>query len=247
MNGDGINWKPDFILNFWICWYTDLIWENKKFENFFQIWRIFWAAKEKEFLVPQFINFWEISSVYSSEKIIFDKGEISEKNINFVEMESFWIEYILEKTWIPRAYFKFPFDKIWSFDTKNFKQKLPEIKNLLQENIDYKKLFQKIEKFLEKNNKKLFSNKFEKEFLFLEKNSNKIWNLTFQDKNNFEKLFFKYKSLSKLEEKSEKIFEILEKIFSKEEKFFNDEKKNFKIKKNFLIEKINFEIEKYLV
>ena len=97
---------------------------------------------------------------------------------------------------------------------------------MLQKNIDYKKLFQKIKKFLEKNNKKLFSNKFEKEFLFLENNSDKIWKLTFQDKNNFKKLFFKYESLSKNKPNSKKIFEILKNIFSEEEKFFNDEKKN---------------------
>jgi hypothetical protein len=237
------NQKPDFVLNFWICWYKNLEWVNKKFKNCLQVWKIFWWAKEKEFLVPQFINFWEVSSVYSSEKIIFDSKIISDKNINFVEMETFWIEYILEKTWIPRLYLKFPFDEIWSSDTKNFKEKLSKIKNLLQENLDYKKLFKKIEKFLEKNSRKTFQNIFENEFLFLEKNSDKIWNLTFQDKNNFEKLFFKYKTLSDWK----KIWELLKKIFSEEEKFFNNEKKIFKVKKNFLIEKIDFEIEKYLV
>lgn len=219
------NWENfDFILNFWICWYKNLEWENKKFENFLQVWRIFWWAKWKEFLIPQFINFWEIWSIFSSEKIILNWKEILDEN--FVEMEGFWIEYVLEKKWIPRIYFKFPFDKIWwekTWENKtiNFKQKLPEIKNILQKNLDYEKLFKKIEKFLEKNNQKNFG----KELNFIEKN---IWKLTFQDKNIFEKLFFKYETLS-----WNKIFDLIK-------KFWEWEKKN-------LLEKINSETEKFLI
>jgi hypothetical protein len=54
---------------------------------------------------------------------------------------------------------------------------LPEIKNLIQNNIDYKKLFQKIEIFLKKNqkiSKNNFNIKFKKELEFLENKSNLI-------------------------------------------------------------------------
>ncbi|MCD5382923.1 hypothetical protein LR002_02265, partial [Candidatus Gracilibacteria bacterium] len=208
----------DFVANFGICGY-----KNQK-PDFVQIGRIFGKAKEKEFLVPQFINFGKISSILSSEKIIFEEKEIGEEN--FVDMESFGIEFVLEKTGIPRAFFKFPFDKIGSKDTKNFKEKLPEIKNILQENFYYEKFFQKVKNFLEKNNKK----NFEKEFIFLEKN---IGNFTFQEKNIFEKKFFEFETLVQ-----NNIFDFLKNIFQKEKEFFANKKKDLKMKKKFLIEKI---------
>ena len=232
--------KPDFVINLWICWYQNLEWENEKFKNLVQVWRIFWTAKEKEFLIPQFINFWEISSIYSSEKIILNPEKICKKNINqninFVEMESFWIEYILEKKWIPRIYLKFPFDKIWwekTWENKtiNFKEKLPEIKKILQENIDYKKLFQKIEKFLEKNSKKKFDKKFFQEFEII----NKQWlSISFQNKKNLKHLFFKYEVLT-----WKKILKFLENLIM-------DLKIFWKWWEKFLIKKINLEIEKFL-
>ena len=57
-------------------------------------------------------------------------------------MESYWFELVCNSFNIPRIILKVPVDKIWE-ETKNFD--FNKAKRLLAENIDYKKLIEKIE------------------------------------------------------------------------------------------------------
>jgi len=164
----------DFVINIWVCWYKN------KYEKNFQVWRIKNLANKKELIIPNFINFWKIESIASSENIVYDNQIIWEEN--FVDMESFWIEYVLEKINIARILLKIPVDKIWD-ETKNFD--FEKAKKYLEENIDYKTLIEKIINYLEKNKKDI--NNAYKYF--------EILNLTESQKIIFERLYNKYNVL----------------------------------------------------
>jgi len=183
------NKNIDFVLNIWVCGYIPLSQPfppgEKGVENVIQIWRIKNIVNNKELIVPNFIDFSSIESIACSEKIIYDKKEIWEEN--FVDMESFWFEFVLEKFNLPRLILKIPVDKIWE-ETKNFD--FNKAKAYLRENIDYKKLFEKIWEFLGTPlNPPLQEgkNKLKKYFELL--------NLTETQKNIFERLYNKYEVL----------------------------------------------------
>lgn len=161
----------DFILNIWICWFKD----EKR--DFIQIWRSFCPEKNQEILIPIYFKFWEIFSTLSSEKIIFKPENL--KNEQFAEMESFWFEFVLEKFWIPRIILKVPVDKVWE-ETENFDFK-KALKNL-GKNIDYKKLLEEVDLFLEKNEKESY------DFLY------KAFSFTFTEKVLLEKDLLKFES-----------------------------------------------------
>lgn len=129
--------KPDFIINIWICGYK----ENKP--NFIQVWRIINLHTLKELLVPIYINFWNIESINCSENIVNDPNFLSE---NYVDMESWAIEFVVNKYRIPRIILKVPIDKIWT-ETNNFDYK--EALNKLKNNIKYKDILEKIFNYLQ--------------------------------------------------------------------------------------------------
>jgi len=138
--------KFDFIVNIWVCGYSFSPPTKGELEGgVIQIWRIKNLANEKELIVPYFFEFSKIGSIISSEKIIYDISKIWEEN--FVDMESYWFELVCNSFNIPRIILKVPVDKIWE-ETKNFDYK--KAKKFLKENINYKKLIEKIEKFLNK-------------------------------------------------------------------------------------------------
>ncbi len=126
----------DFVVNIWVCWY-----KNNK-DNFVQIWRIFNINTKKEILVPIFFQFWKIVSVACSEFPVFDTKILKEEN--YIDMESFWVEFVLDKFKIPRIILKVPVDQIWE-ETRDFNKE--KALDLLQKNISYKDLIFSIKEY----------------------------------------------------------------------------------------------------
>ena len=164
----------DFIINIWVCGY---FWEN--IPDFFQVWRILNLSNKKEIIPPCFFSFWKLKTITCSEKPIFNFEDLDWEN--FVDMESFWFEFVLWKTKTPRIILKIPVDKIWE-ETRNFDKN--KALKFLWEKINYENLIFSIKNYLEKNPKKEDFNKY-----FLH------FNFTFSEKIIFEKLYFKYKTL----------------------------------------------------
>ena len=163
----------DFVINIWVCWY----WKKENWA--FQVWRILNKANDKELIIPCFISFWELCSILSSEKPVFNFDDL--KWENFVDMESYWFELVLSKFQIPRIMIKVPVDKVWN-ETKNFDKE--KALNFLLEKIDYEKLVNLIKKYLDNLPKKENLEKYFKHF-----------NFTFSEKIIFEKLYFWYRVL----------------------------------------------------
>ena len=137
----------DFIINIWVCWFKknwELKIENWKIkDDFIQIWRIFNLTTKKEILVPIFFEFWPIKSIACSENIVYEKNVLWEEN--YVDMESFAVEFVADKFKIPRIILKVPVDEVWD-ETKNFD--FEKALKLLEGNIDYKLLIEKIREYL---------------------------------------------------------------------------------------------------
>ena len=127
--------KPEFIINIWVCGKI-----NDDFLDFFQVYRIK-NYLDKESICPIYIKNSPLKSIFCSNKIITDKNEMKE---NFVDMESFWIDFIADKEKIPYIIIKKPFDLV-SKDSK--KIDLKDLKNNLKW-FDYKKLLWEINNFL---------------------------------------------------------------------------------------------------
>ena len=163
----------DFIINIWVCGY-----KTEKIDAF-QVARIYNLANLKELIVPNLIDFLSLQSIACSDKIIFDSLLIWDEN--FVDMESYGFELVCDSFKIPRIILKIPVDKIWD-ETKKFD--FEKAKKYLNENIDYKLLFEKISIYLENGEEKIDFEKYFKDF-----------NFTFSEKEIFKKLYFRYKSL----------------------------------------------------
>lgn len=199
--------KFDFIVNIWVCWYS----ENKK--DFIQVGRVLNLWNNHESIIPNIIGFWELSSIASSENIIYKSTELREEQ--YVDMESYWFEKVCESFKLPRIILKIPVDKVWS-ETKNFDYKKAE--KYLEKNINYEKLLKKISSYLEENkieNKDLskynnyFSFSFSQKLIF-EKLYNKFEVLTWND---FEKYFYEYiRWLEKLENNKQESKKFLDKL-----------------------------------
>lgn len=145
-------WKPDFIINIWVCGI-----KNNIFKDFFQVYKIKNFLNCKESICPIFFKFLDLKWIYSSEKVITNKNDLLEEN--FVDMESFWIDFICSKENIPYLIFKKPFDIIWE---KSNNVSIKDLENSLK-NFSYKELFKNIELFLNDNK----NENFEEEILIL--------------------------------------------------------------------------------
>lgn len=161
----------DFIVNIWVCWYK----EEKI--DFFQVSRIYNYAKKKEALVPVFFQFWCLENIACREVPVINPKYIW--NENYIDMESYWVEFISDKFKIPRILLKVPVDKV-GFETRNFNRK--KALELLWENIDYKKLLDDIILYLKESPKK---GELTKYFDY--------YRMTFSEKVIFEKLYNEYK------------------------------------------------------
>ncbi len=137
------NWKPEFIINIWVCGSV-----NYDFLDFFQVYKINYLSNNKEIICPVYIKNLHLKPISCSSKIITEKKELWEEN--FVDMESYWIDFISEKEKIPYIIIKKPFD-IVSKDSK--KVDVNKLKDSLKW-FDYRKLLQEIDDFLQKNKSK---------------------------------------------------------------------------------------------
>lgn len=173
------NTKPDFIVNIWVCWKT----ENES-DDFFQVYRIKNLSNNKEVICPVYIDFLELNSIACSDKIITDKNSLLEET--FVDMESFWIDFIADKEKIPYIIIKKPFDLISKDSLKVDKNDLEKVLVWF----DYIKLFSEIEKFILSLGNK---NDFEEDIKYLKE----LFKLTFSQTEILKKYFYKQKALNK--------------------------------------------------
>lgn len=129
----------DFLLNIWICWYI------KESNWLIQVARIKNLSTSKELIVPICFQFTQLKSIWSSEIPVKNLSESTD--YNFVDMESYGVEFIANKYQIPRIILKFPADKIWEkLDFEAIKASCLELWK-----IDYKVLFSQIKIFLDSN------------------------------------------------------------------------------------------------
>lgn len=137
--------KPDFIINIWVCGKN-----NSWFSDFFQVYRIKNLSNNKEALCPLYIENTILKSIVCSDKIITDTNKLWEEN--FVDMESFWIDFICDKEKIPYIIIKKPFDLISKDSLKVNKNDLE--KSLLW--FDWKKLIENIREFETEDDEKKY-------------------------------------------------------------------------------------------
>jgi len=179
----------DFIINIWVCGYTSpqsSSLKEREQDEFIQIWRIFNLSNKKELIIPNLFDFWKLSSIASSEKVIYNYLELEWEE--YVDMESYWFEKVCDSFSLPRIILKVPVDKIWK-ETKNFDFK--KANDLLQNNIDYKKLLEKIEWYLENT----FSiQRKVKEKWVLKKYKEYFW-FTFSENEIFKRFYYRYNAL----------------------------------------------------
>lgn len=94
---------PDFILNFWVCW------KNKKSsDEVFQVYRIFNFSNSKEIVLPVFTKLYPLKSILSSDQVIINESDL--KWEEYVDMESYWLTFVSNKSKIPIMLIKIPFD-----------------------------------------------------------------------------------------------------------------------------------------
>lgn len=183
--------KIDYIVNIGVCG------QKKEYsENFFQVYRIKDLSCEKESLLPVYFTFWNLESIASSNTIVTNQKQLWDEM--FVDMESFWIDFVATKEKIPTMILKIPFDIIWD------KSKGVSLDSLRQkmEAFPYSELVSNLEAFFEKNPDEYDFTKIKKHFNLtfseteiLKKNFYRIEALGWD----FEKLYKKNKNLSKKE------------------------------------------------
>lgn len=132
----------DFVVNIGVCGYTD------KKEKVIQVGRIVNAVTGKEMLVPIFVQFAPIKSIWCSDKPTLNPSLIKE-GLDYVDMESWAVEYVCDKFKIPRMILKVPVDKVGDPQPPlrgllYFK----EAERLLKENVEYRKLINSIDDHL---------------------------------------------------------------------------------------------------
>lgn len=136
------NARPDFLINIWVCWVK----ENQYLsDNFLQVSRIKIDSNQKEFLPPVYIKTAQLISILSSEKIITSPLDLWVEN--YVDMESFWIDFICQKEKIPALILKKTFDIVWK-ESKNVN--IVELQSSLKR-YDYKLVLDQVREYLVKN------------------------------------------------------------------------------------------------
>ena len=199
----------DFVINIWVCWYSNEI------KDFFQVARVYNLWNKHESIIPNLINFWDLLSIASSDKVIYNTNELDWEK--YVDMESYWFEKVCDSFMLPRVILKIPVDKIGK-ETKKFDFKKAD--KFLKENINYEKLLNKVISYLDKSHivktdlskyNNYFAFSFSQSLIF-EKLYNKFEVLTWED---FEKYFYEYiRGLEKLQnskQESKKFLETLDK------------------------------------
>ena len=172
----------DFIINIWVCWYS-----NKKID-FFQVWRSFNLSNNKELIIPHLIDFWNLESIACSESVIYNWEKLEWED--YIDMESYWFEKVCDSFRLPRMILKVPVDKVWE-ETKNFDFK--KSTKFLKENIDYKKLLEKIENYLENT----FSSQRKVKEKDIIENYKEYFGFTFSENEIFKRFYYRYNALVK--------------------------------------------------
>lgn len=190
-------WLPDFICNIWMCWKKD----DKVISKPIQLYRIKNAANGREVICPIYSEIFPLESICCSERVITDSIDMWEEK--YVDMESYWVDYVATKNTIPYICIKLPFDTV-SQESK--KLNIAQMQQGLS-HIDYSKILEYISTYLSSHNnldidsawdlefyKKYFKFSFAENLIFI-KNYNKF--IAF-DKN-FEDFFEDNKGLDKKE------------------------------------------------
>jgi len=133
----------DIVLNIGVCGYIN----ERKYPDWpghgrIQVARTVNLTTNKELIVPIFVELGSLESIGCSEKIINVKWEIINyklQTINYIDMESWAIEYVCDKFRIPRVILKIPVDKIGE---EEFNKRKGEI--LLAENLNYWKMIERL-------------------------------------------------------------------------------------------------------
>ena len=137
---DNAKEKPDFIINIWLCWRS-----KTAQTDIFQVYRILWAANWRELLSPIYVDFRKKYSILSSEKVITWQDQMLWED--YVDMESYAIDYIATEEKIPYIILKKPFDIV---SNTSKKIDISQFQDCLSD-IEYQDLLKTIQKFLEKN------------------------------------------------------------------------------------------------
>jgi len=135
--------KPDFCLNIGVCGKR----EKNTPDDIFQVYRIFHLARQKETLCPVYQKILPLKSIASSEKIITSPEELEIEE--YVDMESYGVDFICSKYNVPSLIFKIPFDTV-SKESKNVA--LQDIEKRL-ETFPAEKVLSGISSWCEKNSK----------------------------------------------------------------------------------------------
>lgn len=149
--------KPDFILNIWTCWAKT--WKDM---SYFQVCRIKNLSNNKESIPPVYLKLTRLDEILCSDKVILKWDDL--KSFEYVDMESYWIDFVCSKEKIPFLLLKKPFDIVWN-NSKNL-----DLKNLQISirSIEFEEIIKLIWEYLEKNSP-IFSNlemeKFKKKYL----------------------------------------------------------------------------------
>ncbi len=99
--------EVDFIINLWVCGIQNTT-KDWVIPSVVQVYRIKNVANQRESIVPIYFEFAPLISIASSEKTITTNEEMCGEQ--FVDMESYAIDFIATKTKIPCMILKIPFD-----------------------------------------------------------------------------------------------------------------------------------------
>lgn len=186
--------KTDFIVNIWVCGKASFDLKN----DCFQVARIKNNSNFKESLPTIYFKFLDLKSILSSEKVITNTEEMSLED--YVDMESFAIDFVASKEKIPAIILKKPFDFV-SLDSK--KVDIEAMQNSLKD-LDYISLLENISSYLGQNTKNEENYDFYKEH----------FSFTFSEFEIFKKLVNRYKALHKTDFKD--FFERFKNLSKKE-------------------------------
>ncbi|MDP2091052.1 MAG: hypothetical protein Q8K30_05650 [Candidatus Gracilibacteria bacterium] len=154
--------------------------------GFIQISRIFNLSNNKELIIPHLLDFGELVSIACSEKVVYDKNDLSDEL--YVDMESYGFEKVCDSFSLARIILKVPVDDV-GIETMNFD--FNKAKKSLSENIDYRLLFEKIYNYLE--NTFSFQRKIKENKVF-EKYKD-YFSFTFSENEIFKRLYYRYLAL----------------------------------------------------
>lgn len=135
------NHDVDFMVNIWVCGKKS----DQVSDSVFQVYRIKHLHNSKESLCPLYITTGDLCSIGCSEKVVTDQVSLGEEN--YVDMESYGIDFIAKRYKIAHTIIKFPFDVV----SEASKQVDIELLKTLLRNYNYTQLFENIRSWCHTN------------------------------------------------------------------------------------------------